>query len=165
VTNVYNVAQLFHVLYATANDVRYYQPAHDLYGVTVGKLMDDKKRTEAQKNAAVLEATLKNTKAGTGTHDKNAMEALLGRYNYEVQACYEMGLAQNPKLGGPLILNLEADSSGEVKGVATEPKAGGAELSAVAGCVAEHAKSWKLPKRGMAGTTRIKLAYTLSPKA
>ncbi len=155
---------LFHVLYATANDVRYYQPAHDLYAATVSLLMDNAKRAEAQKNMAVLEATLKNTKVGTGTHDKGAIAALLNRHNQEVQACYEAVLAANPKLGGNLTLNLEVDQGGAVKGVSSEPKAGLADLSAVAGCVSEHAKTWRLPKRGMAGSTRIKLGYALSPR-
>ncbi len=155
---------LFHVLYATANDVRYYQPAHDLYAATVALLMDNAKRAEAQKNMATLEATLKNTKVGTGTHDKGAIAALLNRHNQEVQACYEAALAANPKLGGNLTVTLEADETGGVKGVSTEPKAGLADLSAVAGCVAEHAKTWKLTKRGMAGSTRIKLGYALSPR-
>jgi hypothetical protein len=155
---------LFHVLYATANDVRYYQPAHDLYVATVSLIMDGTKRAEAQKNLAVLEATLKNTKAGTGTHDKGAVGALINRHNQEVQACYEAALAANPKLGGTLTLTLEADQTGGIKGVATDPKAGLADLAAVAGCVAEHAKTWKLPKRGMAGNTRIKVGYQLSPR-
>ena len=161
---VFGMGLLFHVLYATANDVRYYQPAHDLYTATVGLLMDDAKRAEAQKNMGILEQTLKNTKVGTGTHDKGAISSLLNRHNQEVQACYEASLAANPKLGGTVTVNLEADATGAVKGVATEPKAGLADMSAVAGCVTEKAKSWKLPKRGMPGTTRIKLVYTMSPR-
>jgi tetratricopeptide (TPR) repeat protein len=161
---LYGMGRLFHVLYATANDVRYYQPAHDLYLATVSLLMDATRRGEAQKDMAVLEATLKNTKAGTGTHDKGAISALLNRHNQEIQACYEGGLAANPKLGGTLIVNLEADQTGEIKGVSTEPKAGLADLAAVAGCASEHAKGWKLPKRGTAGTTRIRLSYALAPR-
>ncbi len=155
---------LFHVLYATANDVRYYQPAHDLYAATISLVMDNAKRNEAQKNMAVLETTLKNTKVGTGTHDKGAIAALLNRHNQEVQSCYEAVLAANPKLGGNLTINLEVDQGGTVKGVSSEPKAGLADLSAVAGCVSEHAKTWHLPKRGMAGSTRIKLGYALAPR-
>ena len=158
------MGRLFHVLYATANDVRYYQPAHDLYSFTVDKIMDTALRTQAQKDQLTLAATLKNTKVGTGTHDKDAVGALLGRHNQEVQACYEAALAANPKLGGSLTVNLESDESGVIKGASTEPKAGLADLSAVAGCVAEHAKSWTLPKRGMAGTTRIKLSFSLAPR-
>jgi hypothetical protein len=164
VYGVYGMGRLFHVLYATANDVRYYQPAHDLSAATVALIMDNTKRAEAQKDQTVLEQTLKNTKAGTGTHDKGAIGALLGRHNQEVQACYEAVLAANPKLGGTVTVNLEADSTGAIKGVSTEPKAGLADMSAVAGCVGEHAKTWKLPKRGMAGATRIKLSYTMSAR-
>lgn len=164
ITALQGMGLLFHVLYATANDVRYYQPAHDLYVATVSLIMDGTKRAEAQKNLATLEATLKNTKAGTGTHDKGAIGALINRHNQEVQSCYEAALAANPKLGGSLTLNLEADQTGVIKGVSTEPKAGLADLAAVSGCVAEHAKGWKLPKRGMAGNTRIKVGYQLSPR-
>ena len=164
VQNVFGTGRLFHGLYATANDVRYYQPAHDIYSITVDKIMDAALRAQAQKDQLTLAATLKNTKVGTGTHDKAAVGALLGRHNQEVQACYEAQLAANPKLGGSLTLNLESDESGVIKGISTEPKAGLADLSAVAGCVAEHAKGWTLPKRGMAGTTRIKLGFSMSPR-
>ena len=37
-------------------------------------------------------------------------------------------------------------------------------LSAVAGCIVQNAKTWKLPKRGMAGNTRIKLVYQFAKK-
>lgn len=160
--NIYGMGRLLHVLYATANDVRFYQPAHDLYAATVGLLMDNAKRAEAQKDMAVLEATLKNTKAGTGTHDKGAIGALLNRHNQEVQACYETTLAANPKLGGTITLNLESDETGVITGASTEPKAGLADLALVAGCVTEQAKGWKLPKRGSKGSTRIKMSYAFS---
>ncbi|MGE0399324.1 MAG: AgmX/PglI C-terminal domain-containing protein [Kofleriaceae bacterium] len=162
IKNTYGMGRLFHVLYATANDVRYYQPAHDIYTETVGKIMDNQLRADAQKDIAVLETTLKNTKAGTGTHDKAAIGALLQRHNQEVQACYETALSSNPKLAGTLVLNIESDETGVIKGASTEPKAGVADMSAVAGCVAEAAKTWKLPKRGSRGATRIKLSYNLA---
>jgi hypothetical protein len=50
-----------------------------------------------------------------------------------------------------------------VKGASTDPKAGLADMAAVAGCVAEHAKTWKLPKRGVPGMTRIKATYSFGP--
>jgi hypothetical protein len=152
------------VLYATANDSRYYQPAHELYELVI-KLPDFAQKAEAEGNLKKLETTLKNTKAGTGTHDKGALGALLPRHNLEAQACYEAVLGTNPGLAGNVVVNLEADASGAIKGVATEPKAGAADLSAVAGCIANRARQWKLPRRGMAGTTRIKLTYGLAVKA
>jgi hypothetical protein len=164
INRVYLMGRLFHILYATANDKRYYEPAHDLYAVTIPLLGDAATKTQAQKDAKVLETTFKNIKVGTGTHDKGALEALFRRHNPEIDACYEAGLGGNPKLGGTITLNLESDATGVIKGLATEPKAGAAQLAAVAGCVAERAKQWKLPRRGMPGNTRIKMAYTLSVK-
>jgi hypothetical protein len=157
------MGQLFHLLYATANDHRYYQPAHELYELTIPKL-DPARRTDAQQNLKKLETTLRNTKAGTGTHDKGAIGALLGRHNLEIQACYEAVLGTNPKLGGTVTLSLESDASGAIKGLSLEPRPGASELSAIAGCVGERAKQWKLPKRGMPGSTRIKMSYTLATK-
>jgi len=164
VQRMYFVGRLFHNLYATANDRRYYQPAHDIYALTI-PLLPAAARGDAQGVSEILEKTLKNTKAGTGTHDKGTLGALLNHHDLEVEACYEAMLGTNPKLGGTLALTLDSDASGVIKGVATEPAAGLADLAAVAGCVADHAKQWKRPKRGMAGSTRIKMSYTLAVKS
>jgi hypothetical protein len=164
ITRVYLMGRLFHILYATANDKRYYEPAHALYEATIPLLSDPAAKTQAQKDAKILQTTFKNIKVGTGTHDKDALKLLLARHDPEVEACYGVALGGNPKLGGTVTMNLESDASGVIKGVATEPKAGAAGLSAVAGCVADHAKQWKLPRRGMPGSTRIKMTYTLSVK-
>ncbi|HEX3476815.1 MAG TPA: AgmX/PglI C-terminal domain-containing protein [Kofleriaceae bacterium] len=163
IKGVYLLGQLFHVLYATANDSRYYQPAHELYELVLSQ-PDFAQQAEAKQNLKKLETTLKNTKVGTGTHDKGALGALLPRHDLEVQACYEAALEINPELAGNVAVNLEADASGAIKGVATEPKAGAADLSAVAGCIANRVKQWRLPRRGMAGTTRIKLTFALAVK-
>lgn len=165
VASVYIMARLFHILYATAHDDRYYQPAHDLYQLSVPKLtMDDKMRAEAQKDADILEKTFKAMKAGVGTHDKAAIGALLNRHNQEIQACYEHGLGTNPKLAGNLVVNFESDQTGGIKGVTTEPKAGLADMALVASCVEQQVKTWRLPARAQAGTTRVKLTYSMSLK-
>jgi tetratricopeptide (TPR) repeat protein len=164
INRVYLMGRLFHILYATANDKRYYEPARDLYALTIPLLGDAATKTQAQKDAKVLETTFKNIKVGTGTHDKGALDALFHRHNPEVDGCYEAVLGANPKLGGTITMMLESDATGAIKGASTEPKAGAAGLSAVAGCIAEHAKQWKLPRRGMPGNTRIKMSYTLAVK-
>jgi len=167
VESVYVMGRLFHILYATAHDDRYYEPAHDLYAAAVPLItMNDKVRTEAATDQAHLDGTFKVMKAGFGTHDAAAIGALLKRHNQEVQACYEQALSANSKLSGALSIMLEADNTGAIKGVATEPKAGMADMAMVAGCAAERAKHWTLPKRangtGAPSTTRIKLGYALS---
>ena len=158
---VYLMGRLFHILYATANDHTYYEPAHQLYDLTIPKL-DPTNQAQAQNDLKKLETTLRNMKVGTGTHDKSALGALLPRHNVEIQACYEQVLMTNRKLVGTVAVNLESDATGAIKGVSTEPKAGAADLSAVAGCAAERAKAWKLTKRGMPGNTRIKVPFALS---
>lgn len=160
---LYLMGRLFHNLYATANDKRFYQPTHDLYELTVDKL-DAANGAQAKKDIKTLETTLKNMKKGAGTHDRGAIGALLGRHNSEIQTCYENVIGSNPKLSGTLTLVLESDQTGAIKGAASEPAAGAQGLAAVAGCAVEHAKQWKLPQRGMAGNTRIKISYSLSLK-
>ena len=167
VESVYIMGRLFHILYATAHDDRYFEPATDLYNMSVPLItMNDAVRTEALKDQANLAATFKGMKAGYGTHDAAAVGALLKRHNQEVQACYEQALSANPKLTGTLTVNLEADNTGAIKGVSTDPKGGLQDLAMVASCTAERAKHWSLPKRangtGSASTTRIKIGYTLS---
>jgi len=169
VESAYIMGRLFHILYATAHDDRYYQPAHDLYAESIPLItMNPKMQADAQKDQAFLEGSFKSMKAGQGKYDASAIGALLGRHNQEVQACYERGLAANPKLAGNLVVNLDADQNGMIKGVSTEPHAGAQDMAMVAGCVAERAKSWKLPTRangkGAPGTARIKITYNASVK-
>ena len=158
------IARIFHFVYATSNDVRYYDPANQLYLMVIPLIMDANVRAERNTDADKLQKTMKNTKVGTGTHDKDAIRVLAERHNAEIQTCYENVLLANPKLAGNLVLNLESDQTGVIKGASTEPKGGVADMAAVATCVTEAAKTWKLPTRGMAGNSRIKLSYTFSKK-
>lgn len=169
VESAYIMGRLFHILYATAHDDRYYQPAHDLYAESIPLItMNPKMQADAQKDQAFLEGSFKSMKAGQGKYDASAIGALLGRHNQEVQACYERGLATNPKLAGNLVVNLDVDQNGTVKGASTEPHAGAQDMAMVAGCVSERAKGWKLPTRangkGAPGSARIKITYNASPK-
>ncbi|MFT3692514.1 MAG: AgmX/PglI C-terminal domain-containing protein [Kofleriaceae bacterium] len=168
VESVYVMGRLFHILYATAHDDRYYQPATDLYQLAVPLItMNGKVHDQAAADQKNLSDTFRGMKAGYGMHDGQAIGALLKRHNQEVQACYEQALSGNPKLAGALTVNLEADNTGAVKGVSTDPKGGAADMAMVAACTAEHAKHWTLPKKvngtGAASVTRIKLGYTLAP--
>jgi hypothetical protein len=169
VESVYVMGKLMHILYATAHDDRYYQPAHDLYQLTVPLItMNPQLQQDAQKNQSYLEGSFKTMKAGQGKYDPQAIGALLGRHNQEVQACFERALAANPKLTGTIVVNLDVDQTGAIKGASTQPNAGAQDMALVAGCVGERAKSWKLPARangkGAAGSTRIKITYNAALK-
>ncbi len=168
VESVYIMGRLFHILYATAHDDRYYQPALDLYQAAVPLItMNEQTHTQAEKDMGFLQGSFKAMKAGAGTYDKDAIGALLKRHNQEIQACYEQFLSANPKLGGNLTIDLEANAQGAITGASSDPKAGLQDMAGVAGCVVEHAKTWKLPKKvnGQGtGTARIKLVYQLSKR-
>ena len=168
VESVYIMGRLFHILYATAHDDRYYQPALDLYSAAVPLItMNEATHTQAEKDMGYLQGSFKTMKHDAGTYDKDAIGALLKRHNQEVQACYEQYLAANPKLGGALTINLEANAQGQITGASSEPKAGMQDMAGVAGCVVGRAKTWKLPKKvngNGAGTARMKIGYTLSKR-
>jgi tetratricopeptide (TPR) repeat protein len=170
VETVVSFARMLYVLYATAHDDRYYQPAHDLY-LAVMPFLTTNKQLEKQtlEESTNLESFKKAMKPTDGTHAKDQIARLLDLHTQEVQACYEQALTMNPKTGGTLVVHLESDQTGAIKGAATEPKSGLADVSLVAGCVADRAKAWKLPKiangTGPAHTTRIKLIYSLAPRA
>ena len=164
VEGIYVMARLFHGLYATAHDARFYQPAHDLYAMAIPLMTANK--AEAQKDQTQLEETHTRMKrAKPGQHDPGQLTPLLSRHNQEVQACYEQALAADPKLAGTLVVNLDADQTGAITGASTDPKAGMEGVAAVAGCVAEHARAWRLPKKdngtAPASSTRITLTYKL----
>lgn len=158
----FNLAARFHSIYATANDRRYYDAAHDMYADITSKIVDPAKKSMADDYSKKLELTMAHAKVGTGRHDKNDTAAVIDFHSQEIQACYEVGLGTNSKLIGDITLTLDVDQTGAIKGVTTEPKAGAADLAMVAGCVADHAKSWKLPARGSKGGTRVKVPYNLS---
>lgn len=158
----FNLAARFHGIYASANDRRYYDAAHDMYALVVAKIQDTERRNTGVDYQNKLELTMKNAKIGTGRYDQIDTSAIVDFHSQEIQACYEASLQQNGKLVGDMTLTLEVDQGGAVKGVATEPKAGTADIAAVAGCVADRAKSWKLPARGSKGSTRVKVGYNLA---
>lgn len=161
VAAVLRIATFYHSIYATSQDLRFYQPALDLYTAVIAG-SDAAKKPEVEKLAKQLEQTKKNVRAGGGVHDKEIVAALMGLHSQEVLACYEATLTSVPKLSGTLTLDLEFDNRGGVTGATSTPPAGDAELAAVAKCAIERGKVWRLPTRGKPGVTRVKLVYELS---
>jgi tetratricopeptide (TPR) repeat protein len=158
---VRQVGQRFHSVYATSQDARYYQPARDLYAAvaSAGDGSD-----ELAKLAKQIDTTKATAKPGNGTHDKDVVASIVGLHAQEVQACYEAQLAGSPAIGGGIILTMEVDDKGAVTGASSNPAAGGADMAAVAGCIIDRARSWRLPSRGKPGVTRINAKFELSAK-
>lgn len=161
VAAVLRIATFYHSIYATSQDLRFYQPALDLYTAVISG-SDPAKKAEVEKLAKQLEQTKKNVRAGGGVHDKEIVAALIGQHSDEVLGCYQQTLSAVPKLSGTLTLDLEFDNRGGVTGSTSTPPAGDAELAAVAKCAVDRAKTWRLPTRGKPGVTRVKLVYDLS---
>jgi len=167
-TNLYGVTTLLYVWYASAHDDRFYQPAYDLYQALIPLLQSDpqlsKDILQKTTDLAAFHTNFQK-KPELGAHAKDQIARVLEQHNQEIQACYEQALAANPKLGGTLVMNLESDQTGAIKGVSTDPKAGVADMAAGAPCATEHATTWHLPKIAN-GTgshaTRIKLTYSMS---
>jgi hypothetical protein len=165
--NVYdevgNIAAYLHSIYAASNDSRYYQPAHDLYQLAVPKITDPARKQTLGNYMGRLEATHNLMKPHTGRLGKDNVKNIVAQHDQEVQACYETQLAASgSKLTGTVALTLDIQQDGGVRGATTDPKAGMADVSAVAGCLVNAAKAWKFPARGSAGSTRATVKYVLS---
>ena len=121
--------------------------------------------------AAAIDALRKGSAAGTSTKKDfqgkayvDALARVLAARLQGLQACYEATLQAEPKLAGPLTLSIEIDGTGAVQGASSDPAAGTSGLSAVAGCMEQHARTWSLPSRPMKGVSRIKLKLVLASK-
>jgi tetratricopeptide (TPR) repeat protein len=162
---VRNTAQRFHSNYATSQDDRFYQPARDMYAA-VAQAGDGSADLASQ--AKGIDTVKANVAAGKlqskGIHDKSVVIDTMQLHQFEVKTCYEAVLAGAPAVGGGVALTLEFDMKGAVTGATTNPAAGVADLSAVASCVVEHARTWRLPARGTPGVTRATIKFELSSK-
>src|SRR5262249_55317777 len=142
------LALLFHTVYATSMDARFYPPARQLYALYTG-LAGRPDADEMAKHAADLEAAKKANKPGT--HDKSITGPLLAQHAQEIQACYEAALAADASVSGVLTLTLEVDQAGKVIGKHSEPAPGKEGLARVGGCVEASAATWTLPARSIPG--------------
>ena len=168
VQNVYlvggSVAARLHKIYATSGDVRYFQPAEDLYAYVIPKITDTPRRQQFGDYKGALDTTHKVMKPNTGTLEKDVVAAILSDHNQEAQACYENTLMLDPKAAGLVTSTIDIGKDGAVKGVSTDPKAGAQGISQVAGCIVEKARGWKFPARGSTGSTRATVKYQLTPR-
>jgi tetratricopeptide (TPR) repeat protein len=159
VQRLYAIAELLGKLRGTWDDQRYDQLAHELHVMTISSLGNDATRAKAQKVAAELEASLAHPGV-TAAVDRTALRDLLALHNEEATACYDAGLVAHPALAGSVALVLEVDRRGAVQRAIARPVEGSADLTTVAGCIADRARGWKLPILGTGA--RIELHYALS---
>ena len=100
VESVYIMGRLFHILYATANDDRYYEPAHDLYTI-VGAADHDERRGARPKREGSGEP-----RGDVQEHEGRHGHARRGR---------DRRAAQAPQPGGPGVLRAGAVGEPEAR--------------------------------------------------
>jgi len=154
---------LFHTLYATSLDEKYYEPAKMLYDFYVNK-MDQPDKEVIRGYLGRLTDTKENADPRQGKHDTETMTKALQLKQNVVKACYESRLAFDPKLAGPLKLTLNVTNTGTVEGVTTEPAPGKDGMAFVAGCLTERAKSWTFPGRTVPGNTAVVWPLEFAPE-
>jgi hypothetical protein len=157
---VCTLAESLHAIYSSANDDRYYQPAHDLYAVCADRVADHARHDELAANSSHIELSHLALKPHTGRLGRSNVKMLVSNRVQELQACYEAALVAAPELAGAFALTLEIEQSGRV--VAATPDGAG-ELAGVARCVAAAAKAWHFPARGAVGSTRATVRCTFQP--
>jgi hypothetical protein len=148
------LAESMHAIYTSANDDRYYQPAHDLYALCAERVADHARHEELASNTTHLELSRQALRPHTGRLGRSNVKYLIANHDQEVQACYESALVANPELTGDFTLGLEIEQDGRVRTADANR-----ELAGVAGCVAAAAKAWAFPARGAFGVTRATIHY------
>ncbi len=155
-------ATLFHTLYATSLDEKYFEPAKTLYEFYINK-MDREDKEVVRGYLTRLTDTKENADPKQGKHDAETMAKSLQLKQNVVKACYEARLAFEPELAGNLKITINVNNNGKVEGVDTEPAPGKEGIPFVAACVTERAKNWSFPGRTVPGNTAVVWPVELAP--
>ncbi len=166
VTNaIHQYATLFHTIYATSMDEKYYEPAKKLYDYYLNKVPKRDNTDVILGYASRLKDTKENANPSQGKHDSEAIGKLLGLRYDVVVGCYEQVLQGEPGLTGKIKLTIDVKETGEVTKVEADPPAGDSGMGAVDKCLIERIGTWTLPGRTVPGTTAIVWPFLLKPKA
>jgi hypothetical protein len=158
------LAQFSHSVYLTTRDPRHAAAARRLYAAYLER--PDRHDTAQFKGyLARLDDSERNPPATAASHGAKLLGDLALVRREELTACYEAVRLREPALEGAIRLSLEISAPGEVVGVASDPAGGAAGLGAVATCLAERVRAWRIPARATPGVTRVHLPLVLRPRA
>jgi outer membrane biosynthesis protein TonB len=79
-----------------------------------------------------------------GSDVKEEIRAVIKAHIKEMQACYEEGLKDNPKIYGKLVLQWAINPAGKVDSV--KVKSSTLESTGIEDCAMAHLKKWVFPK-------------------
>lgn len=164
---LFQLAQVYHTIFASSLDERYHQAAVKLYDAYLAITPPRPDKANAQRFYDSLKATKKNAAPAAGFHNNpKALQNILSFRREGPLACYESVLQGNKELAGKVTVTTQFDETGKVTGVTTEPAKGAEGLAAVAGCIDQHERTyWSFPKRTVPGKTVTVVPYTFAPKA
>ena len=92
--------------------------------------------------------------------DRQAIAKVVRKHMPEVQNCYEMGLLQDPRLAGQVVLEWTISSAGEVRSINTVRNS--MRSPTVAMCISAELRNWSFPKHGRGGVV-ISYPFVFSP--
>gem|GEM_PF-6414199 len=163
---LFQLAQVYHTIFASSLDERYHQAAVKLYDAYLAITPPRPDKANATRFYDSLKATKKNTAAAAGFHNNpKALQNILSFRREGPLACYESVLQGQKDLAGVVTTTTEFDETGKITGVTTDPARGAEGLAAVAGCIQDHIKKyWTFPARTVPGKTVTVVPYTFSPK-
>lgn len=163
---LYQLAQVFHTIFASSLDERYHTAAVKLYDAYLAITPPRADKEHATRFYDSLKATKKNTAPGAGIHNNpKALANILSFRREGPKGCYESVLQGDKALAGAVTATIQFDEKGVVNGVETIPAKGVAGLAAVAGCIDAHIRTWTFPSRTVPGKTVVVVPYTFSMKA
>ncbi len=163
---LFQLAQVYHTIFASSLDERYHSAAVKLYDAYLAITPPRADKENAKRFYDSLKATKKNTAKGAGVHNNpKALQNIISFRREGALACYESVLQSNKALTGTVKATIQFDATGKVTGVETDPAKGVDGLAAVAGCMDQHFRTWTFPARTVPGNTAIVVPYTFAPKA
>jgi hypothetical protein len=159
---MYQLAALYHHVYATNLDARFGEAARTLFAAYLAIQPPAAHAADARARAADLATLLGGKARAPGPRDGEDVGHVVQARKEELCACYERQLQGDAHLVGTVSLSFDVDPAGRVVSVATHPAPGDAGIAAVAGCVVERVKGWSLSRRARPGTTHVQVDLRLA---
>jgi hypothetical protein len=161
---MFELAAIYHRVYASSYDKRYGEAAKNLFAAYIGVTPPPQFVEDAKGRAKSLGELMGADHAGQGVADKEEIGRRLFARREQLSACYERYLQTEPKLTGKLQLTFDVSENGTVPTVTTSPAGDGPSgMPAVATCVTAKMKGWTFARRGKPGITRVVWPVSFTP--
>lgn len=97
-----------------------------------------------------------------GNLDADIVRRIVRAHQNELHACYDKGLARDPKLAGSLTIDFVIGGNGKVRSSVVESST--VSDATIATCVAKAIKRWRFPTSTDGKDVKVSYPFTLRPK-